>query len=156
ELDEDRSQSLRTRLDNENSLVDKAMLKPLFGWGGWGRSRIHNDDGDDISVTDSKWIIALGENGLVGLISFFGMLLLPVFRTIIRTPFRTATDCRVGSMIGLAICVALYSIDNLLNAMVNPIFMLIAGGLASASCEALDDLKRSLTKRTALSFMAAR
>lgn len=151
-MDEDRSQSLKTRLDNENSLVDRAMLKPAFGWGRWGRSRIYNDEGEDLSITDSKWIIALGESGIVGLVSFFSMLLLPALRTIIRPPFRSGH----APSVGLAICLTLYSMDNLLNAMSNPIFMLIAGGLSGAYNKASDDSRVSQEKEQALSLMAAR
>ena len=26
--------------------------RPLFGWGGWGRSRVFNERGDDITIAD--------------------------------------------------------------------------------------------------------
>ena len=53
---EDRAGSLEFRLDNEDMLIARAMQRPLFGWGGWGRARVHDEDGKDISVTDGLWI----------------------------------------------------------------------------------------------------
>ena len=39
-IDRDRAESFDFRLDNDNLLIGKAMKRPLFGWGGGGRSRI--------------------------------------------------------------------------------------------------------------------
>jgi O-antigen ligase len=147
EIDKDRAQSLKTRLDNETLLVDKAMLNPSCGWGRWGRSRVYGEDGEDVSITDSQWIIALGESGLVGLTAYFSMLLLPVLKTIARFHPRTWNNAQVAPVISLAICLALYSIDNLLNAMVNPIFMLMAGGLVNNSCKVSNDVEAALGAR---------
>src|SRR5262249_36857355 len=66
-LPEDRGESLDYRAKNEDVLVEKALQQPEFGWGGWGRSRIVNEAGDDISVVDSIWVLILGKHGLVGL-----------------------------------------------------------------------------------------
>ena len=37
-----------------------ALDRPVFGWGGWGRSRLHDDQGRDVSVTDGLCIISAG------------------------------------------------------------------------------------------------
>ena len=39
---EDRVQSLEFRLDNEEILVEKALERPILGWGGWGRNRVYD------------------------------------------------------------------------------------------------------------------
>ena len=36
-IHERRAESLQTRLDNEDRLVEKAMEQPAFGWGRWAR-----------------------------------------------------------------------------------------------------------------------
>ena len=77
-LDEDRGGSLEFRLRNEDILTAKALQRPVFGWGGWGRSRVYDEEGNDISVTDGLWIIALGNSGMVGLGSLTATILLPV------------------------------------------------------------------------------
>src|SRR5699024_3988850 len=52
-----RADSLQTRLTNEDRLSAKALQRPVFGWGGWGRNRVYNKYGKDISITDGMWII---------------------------------------------------------------------------------------------------
>ena len=74
----DRAQSFVFRLVNEDRLLARAAQKPVSGWGGWGRARVYNEQGRDISVTDGLWIIILGERGWVGYLCFFGLLTLPL------------------------------------------------------------------------------
>ncbi len=125
----DRALSLWTRMENENIVVDKALQRPLFGWGGWGRSRVYNEEGEDITVTDGLWIIILGENGLVGLSVFTLVFLLPITLLLKRYPVRTWALPQVAPAAALSILLTLYVIDCLMNAMVNPIFTVAAGGL---------------------------
>src|SRR5205823_4753004 len=66
-VDEERAQSLEFRLRNEDLLIDRALEQPAFGWGGWGRSRVVDDTGRDLTVTDGLWVIALGDRGFFGL-----------------------------------------------------------------------------------------
>ena len=65
-------------LENDDMLIAKAMQKPLFGWGGWSRNRVFEESGRDMAVTDGFWILELGSNGCVGLISMTLAMLLPV------------------------------------------------------------------------------
>jgi len=76
-----RAQSLAFRFRNEGILLAHASDRLFFGWGGWGRSRIYDDEtGVDMAVTDGRWIITFGLNGLVGFIAEFGLLALCIFR----------------------------------------------------------------------------
>jgi hypothetical protein len=60
-VSEERSGSLKFRFDNEIILMERAMLKPLFGWGSWGRNHILDPvSGIIMTVTDGRWIIAIG------------------------------------------------------------------------------------------------
>jgi hypothetical protein len=129
--DAERAGSLIFRLNNEAQLSHKARLQPIFGWGGWGRSRIHDDLGQDISVTDSLWIISFGNLGYVGLVSWASVMLLPVLGfAVLRYPPATWSYPQVMPAAALAVGLMMYMIDCLINAMTNPIYMLIAGGLA--------------------------
>ena len=74
------------RMDMENILMKKALEQPFFGWGGWGRNRVIDDEDNDITVTDGLWIMVLGTNGIVGLLALAGVLLLPILAFAIRFP----------------------------------------------------------------------
>lgn len=73
-----RAASLGFRLRNEEELVRRAMLRPVFGWGYFARSHIWTEWGQDVSVTDGFWIIQLGGWGMVGFLGFFTFLVVPV------------------------------------------------------------------------------
>lgn len=137
----DRASSLQFRLDNENILLDKARQRLLFGWGGWGRARVYDEFGEDISVTDGLWIIVLGNQGLFGLSALTLVLLLPAMTLLKKIPPGRWGEPAVAPEAALAVLVNLYMIDCLLNAMVNPMFALVAGGLSGhlASSGALED-----------------
>jgi len=131
-VDEGRAASFEFRLRNEDILIDKAMREPWIGWGGWGRSRVYNEYGQDISVTDGLWVIVLGQNGLFGLIGLYGMMLLPGAAVMLRAG-RGASMAQWAAPTALAMVCFLWSIDNLLNAMHNPIFIVASGSLASVA-----------------------
>ena len=57
-------------------MLERASERILFGWGRFGRSRVYNEYGSDISVTDGRWIITLGQFGVVGFMGEFGLLAL--------------------------------------------------------------------------------
>jgi tetratricopeptide (TPR) repeat protein len=128
-INERRSQSLGTRILNENQLVEKALQRPLFGWGGWSRARVYDEGGTDISITDGMWVIALGNFGLVGLISFYTALLLPMAMLIRRFEARAWLLPTVAPACVLATVANLYAIDCIANAMINPIYIFALGGL---------------------------
>lgn len=129
-IDEERAGSLKFRFDNEEILSAKARQKMVFGWGGWGKNRVFNEWGEDISITDSLWVIAFGSYGVVGLISLTASLLLPVIGFLQRYPASLWLNPRVAPAAALAVILVLYMVDCVLNAMVNPIYMLACGGIA--------------------------
>lgn len=131
----DRVGSLQFRFDNEEILGVKARQRMLFGWGGFGRNRVFDEMGEDTTITDSLWIIAFGVNGVFGLASMTASILLPSIVFLVRYPARLWKNPNVAPAAALAVCVVLYMLDCVLNAMVNPIFMLAAGGLASISLQ---------------------
>lgn len=134
-----RAQSLRFRFQNENALAAKALERPFFGWGGWGRSRVKDERGQDISKTDGLWIITLGRTGAVGLISLGTVFLLPVSIFWWRFRLEHWTESRLAPIVALSAVVLIVAVDNLLNAFVNPMFTLSLGAL-TASTVRLDQL----------------
>ena len=130
-LGADRAQSLESRLTNEDMLTVRALQRPVFGWGGWGRARIHDEWGQDITVTDSLWIIVLGNKGLLGLTGMLLALFLPTLLFPLRVPARLWGHPEAGACAALAVVLLLWATDCLLNAMINPIYLLIAGGLGA-------------------------
>lgn len=146
---EERAASLKFRFDMEEILGDKARQRFLFGWGDSGGNRVYNDAGKDISVTDSLWIITFGVNGAVGLASLFSALLLPVFIfCVFRYPARTWSNPKVAPAAVLGVALTMYVFDCVLNAMTNPIFALIAGGISGLVLKAPENLKPKKTTST--------
>jgi hypothetical protein len=139
---EERAGSLKFRFDMEEILGDKARQRFLFGWGDSGGNRVYDDYGKDISVTDSLWIIAFGTNGAVGLASLFSSLLLPVIVfCLFRYPARTWSNPKVAPAAALGVALTMYVFDCVLNAMTNPIFAVIAGGISGLVLKAPESLK---------------
>ena len=128
-FDPDRLQSLGFRFMNEEMLSGKARQQILFGWGGYGRNNLFKEGGYIITVTDSLWIIAFGINGLVGLISVFTTLLLPVLGFWFFYPPASWSHPNIVITAAIAVGLAMYALDCVLNAFPNPVFTLAGGGL---------------------------
>jgi hypothetical protein len=127
--DPSRADSLRVRFFSEGPFVQRAMEQPVFGWAGWDRFRLRDAQGNGIGVPDALWIIALGHNGLVGLISLTLALILPIFLLWKQIPIPYWIHPGAAPAAALAVLCGLYMCDNLFNAMINPIFVLGAGGI---------------------------
>ena len=129
---EARAQSLEFRLNEETPLYERAMQRPVFGWGGWNRSRRIDPDedprGQRMQVTDSLWIVALGRNGYVGLVSVMGTLLLIPTLLFWLLPRRQLVEPPGAVATGVTLLVVLFAVDSLLNAMLNPIYLIALGG----------------------------
>jgi hypothetical protein len=126
----DRVQSFEFRLDNEDLLVAKAMRQPITGWAGWNRSRVVDEDGIVQGITDGLWVIAIGENGLLGLSAVTAALLVPSLLLVRRMRVRDWGHPLGSAAAVLAVVGALHMIDNLPNGMFNPVYVLGVGGLA--------------------------
>jgi hypothetical protein len=128
----ERAQSLEFRLQNEDILSTKALQRYWWGWGRFGRSRVLNEWGKDISTTDGEWIIALGTSGVVGLSAVTMIYLLPVIRLWWRLKGPLWSDPSFAAVSVFAVMLTLYSIDNILNAMINPVITVVMGGVNGA------------------------
>jgi hypothetical protein len=130
-VSEERAASLGMRLRNENELAAKALERPTFGWAGWGRSRVYDIYGRDISVSDGGWIIALGEHGLFGLAAWCIAMLLPSARFLRDIPPRFWSHPRIAPLAAMAIIATLNAANNMLNVDVDPTYLVGMGGMVS-------------------------
>lgn len=128
---EERAQSLEFRMSNEDLLIEKALQRPWLGWGGWGRSRVYDDDGRDVSITDGLWIIVLGIGGFSSLIALALVLNVPALVLLRLFPSKYWDDPRLAAPVALTTALVLWQIDEVLNAMVSPIYPTIAGAIVS-------------------------
>lgn len=124
-----RAQSFEYRLENERLIAARAERHPTFGWGLFGRAFVKDFRGNIVSTPDSLWIIALGQTGMVGLMAL-GALMIPVAVALWRLPMSGWTDRNYVGVVVAAVLLALYALDNLLNNMPNPIFLLALGGVS--------------------------
>jgi hypothetical protein len=124
----ERANSLKTRFDNEDRLLDHAWQRPWFGWGRFGRSRVYNDWGSDSSTTDGHWIITMGTFGIVGFVAEFGLLAYTVLRATFSIRF-AQTGLDKEYLAALALIVAIGMIDLLPNSSISPWSWLLAGAL---------------------------
>lgn len=84
----------------------------------------------DISTTDSLWIIIYGDRGILGLTSLYASFLLPVFIFATRRyPPKFWFHPQVAPAAVLSVVIVLYMVDNTLNALLNPIFIVVSGGM---------------------------
>ena len=124
-----RAESLAFRFENETLLLARAAQRPVFGWGPNDNFLVKRPDGTIESVPDGFWVIALGTVGRVGLIAIYTAMLLPL----LLLPRRVRAgdlDAPLLAGVGIvALIIVLHSIDNLMNAMLNPLFIISLGGL---------------------------
>lgn len=125
----ERAQSLGYRFNNEEQLLARAAEKPLFGWGGWGRSLIRDlETGEILSIPDGRWIIVFGTFGWLGYICEFGLLALPL--AFMWLYIRRARDTVLSPYVApLCLILAMTMVDMLLNATLTPLTWLTAGAI---------------------------
>jgi hypothetical protein len=129
----DRAESLDFRFKNEYKLLNRAKEQPIFGWGDSGAARLVENSSREKIITDSSWIINVGNHGLFGLLAFLAALMTPVLRIWWFDPPRRWLGPLDAPVAVLAVGQSLYLLDHMVNAMINPAFALVAGGLAGAA-----------------------
>lgn len=125
-INPERADSLSFRLTHEDKLLVKANQRPIWGWGSWGRNRVYNEQGQDVSVTDGSWIIAIGSYGWVGYIGRFGLFTLPI---ILFAFSRRRSDVTLATS-GLCLVMVVNLIDMIPNSSLTPLTWMVAGALA--------------------------
>lgn len=125
-IDPARARSFAFRLEHEDALLAKVAERPLFGWGGWGRNLLWDEEtGGRVSVTDGTWIISFSMGGWVEYIAKFGLLTLPVLLLALR---RRQSEVEPATA-ALAVILMANAIDLLPNSGATPIMWLMAGAL---------------------------
>jgi hypothetical protein len=132
-IDDDRAGSLKFRFDNEVLLLNHARERFFFGWGGWGRNRVFDSEsGEDVAITDGRWIITFGQYGWFGFIAEFGLLGMAIFRA--NKALKLVKDKNQKNMLTAhALLVCLIMLDQIPNATLAPWMWLIAGILLGRS-----------------------
>ena len=128
EYNVERAKSMTTRYVNEEVLLEHALKKPFFGWGGWGRNRIYDNTGKDNSITDGRWIIEYGNFGAFGFIFYYLILLTPLYYALKNVGYIDDPNDRVYFSV-LAIFLALCIIDSVPNNSMGSLNLLLAGAL---------------------------
>jgi len=145
--DAERAQSLAFRFDNENILLGHARQRFFFGWGGWGRNRVYNDEtGNDMSVTDGRWIITFGQFGLFGFFAEFGLLSISVFKATaaFKKVLTNEEKCLLSAH---ALLIGVIMMDQLPNASLAPWLWLLTGILLGRAEAVLQSEKQHLTTK---------
>ncbi|MDO6586308.1 hypothetical protein Q4543_12365 [Salipiger sp. 1_MG-2023] len=128
-VSQERAYSLEFRFDNENTLLERAYEKPVFGWGSWGRNHILDPiSGFILTVTDGRWIILIGIYGWVGFLAEFGLLVLPL--VLLWREAVLAKEDEISPFIApLSLMLAINVFDMIPNATLTPLTWLLAGAL---------------------------
>lgn len=146
-LGPDRAQSLEFRFDNETVLLARALDRPLFGWGGYGRQFWFDDYSGRMSTTpDGLWVLILGHSGLTQFGSVFLLLTLPIVRAARRLPGLLGADLALlstGVLIGLA-----YVSDLIPNSGVTPPLTLLLGSLSTLAAGPGDPARAAPASRS--------
>ncbi len=140
-----RAESLEFRFRNEKILLARALERPFFGWNGWGRNRVYNSWGKDLSITDGRWIIEIGVNGIIGFIFYYAILMIPLIYAHKNIENIENPQQRVY-FAALAIILAICIIDSIPNTGMGMMHWLFAGALLGQS-ESLAKQKKMATKK---------
>lgn len=128
-LSPERAASLQFRIDNEEMLLARGQERPWFGWGGYGRSFMHDPVyGRIVNIADGAWIIVLGIYGWIGYLAEFGLTALPLF-LLGREIFFQKNLAFSPYVAGLAVILAANMVDLLPNATHIPFTWLMSGAL---------------------------
>lgn len=129
-----RAESLGFRLGQEELLIDRAMMRPWLGWGGYGHNRMVHE-GDTEAVTDSLWIVYLGLRGAIGVVCYYATLLLaPIHAAYVA---RKVPADLSWMLLSLTTIVWISVMDSMFNATPNQVFYFVVGGLVSVSQDQL-------------------
>ena len=123
---EERADSLSFRFNNEEALLGRALEKPWFGWGGYGRARY------DDSTTDGYWIITVGNRGLVGFFALFGTAAIASISALRASANREASFDRRIMLAMLALGGTMTLVDQLPNASMHAFAWFIFGVMYAA------------------------
>ncbi len=144
--DEERAQSLGFRIDNENILLEHAADRPLFGWGSWGRNKVYNPVSGGSTTTDGYWIIIYGKFGWLGYITMFGLMVYPIFY-LNRKVGGVKDGKEIMFTAGACMMLAINLFDQIPNASINHLSLLLAGAIYARAKAIEDQAKLGVNNR---------
>jgi hypothetical protein len=146
----ERANSLKVRFTNEDHLLQHESQRFWFGWGRFGRNRIYDPSGKDVSLTDGTWIITMGQFGFIGFAAIFGLLAYPVFRAASAFKYAASNNAKVF-LAAVTLILAINIFDLLPNSPLRPWTWLLAGALLgqAEALQAFARQQRGLWKSTA-------
>jgi hypothetical protein len=128
-INEERALSLWFRFDQEFQLLQRALERPYFGWGGYNRNRHFDPEtGEDLSVTDGDWTIQIGCRGLLGFAALYGLLTVPTLLTARRLRRVPSRDDRLRLAV-LALITSLLVVDLLPNGLFHCLPFFLSGAI---------------------------
>lgn len=145
-ISSERGKSLEFRFKNENMLLERAREKPLFGWGGWGRNRVYDlETGEDLSVTDGKWILTLGIRGWFGFLAEFLLIVIPLGMAYkIQKKYKNIDTKERSLLAAHALIISIILLDQMPNASLNPLYLLLVGSLLGRVNELQSEFKQKI------------
>lgn len=128
-LSPERAQSLGYRFENEELLLERAAMKPWFGWGGWGRNLLRDPEFGTIeTIPDGHWIILFGSFGWVGYLA--EMSILTGVLVLLMQAQRRVSEREISPYVAaIALILAATMADMLLNDTLVPITWMCAGAV---------------------------
>lgn len=131
-FDPARVSSLAIRLLQEDLFVEKTIQRFYLGWGGYKRGWPGDEETGKalIGMVDSQWLIAFNTFGLVGV--FFVMTMVwmgPAVALKAVSRDKKNPPSLETEVVLLSIIVFLFMMDNLVNGMINPVYILVSGSL---------------------------
>ncbi|WP_425084692.1 O-antigen ligase family protein [Ruegeria profundi] len=135
----ERAQSLGFRFENEEQLLERALEKPLTGWGYWNRNRNYDPEtGRILTVPDGYWILIIGVLGWFGYICIFGLLTFPLLRLWAQRKECTGSADEFVTH-GVAIMLSINLLELIPNATNNNLTWLMAGLLMAKITETVQE-----------------
>jgi hypothetical protein len=130
---EDRAASLTTRLVNEESILERALDRPMLGWGAYGRSYDYNlKTGKQLTIPDGDWVNTIGMYGFVGFYGKYLLMLWPIFMVARRLRTIPRPTDRI-LLAGLALILAFSAADHIPNSSAHYLPFVFSGALFGTS-----------------------
>ncbi len=151
-----RAHSMMFRLENEELLLERAMERPWFGWGTYCRACLFEPWSGDLSSTrDGEWIIQLGDSGIVGFASRFGLMLFPLLLLLRRLRF-VPRDSDRRLLGGLGLMIGFAAFDMVPNADFSRLAFILSGALLGCLTGILQEASLMRLKKRQARIAAAR
>lgn len=151
-----RAHSMMFRLENEEKLMKRAMERPWFGWGTYCRACLYEPwTGKLSSIRDGTWIIQLGDSGIIGFVSRFGIVLWPLLLLIRQIRF-VPRDSDRRLLSGVALMVGIAAFDLIPNANFSGLVFIYSGALLGCLTGIRQEATMIRRKKRAARLAAAR